>query len=119
MTTFFFLQRSHMAKYLTLMCLLRLPLLLFLAMKITAELSQNILNGLETESTILSPDMKLLNHTPCDVASKQEMNSTSIVEVAVRVCLLLLHDTAPSANTNMYLDVDFRESTQPAKSESE
>ena len=119
MTAFFSLTRSLIAKYLMSICLLQLPLLLFLVMKTTIELSQNILNGLDIESITLSLDMKLLNYTPCDVVSKQEMNSASIVEVAVKVCLLLLHDTAPSENINTYPNVDFRESTQPAKSESE
>ena len=63
--------------------------------------------------------MKLLNHTPCDVASKQETNSASIVEVVVRVYLLLFYETAPPKNVNTYLDADFRESIQPTKSESE
>jgi hypothetical protein len=63
--------------------------------------------------------MKLLSHTPCEVASKQETNSASIVEVAVKVCLALLHDTAPPTIKNIYPDVDLRESIQPAKSESE
>ena len=67
----------------------------------------------------LSPNMKLLNHTLYDVDLKQETNSAFIMEVAIRVCLLLLYDTAPLANINTYPDVDFHESTQPAKSESE
>jgi hypothetical protein len=116
MTTFFSLIRFLMAKYLMLMCLLRLPFLLFLAIKTAVELSQYILNGLEIESIILSPKMKLLSHTPCEIASKQETNSASIVEVAVKVCLALLHDTAPLAIKNMYPDADLRESV---KSESE
>jgi len=99
--------------------LFQLPLLLFLAIKTTAELSQYILNGLEIESIILSPEMKLLSHTPCKVASKQETNSASIVEEAIKV-YLALHDTAPPpAIIKMYPDVDLRESTHPAKSESE
>ena len=101
------------------MCLLRLPRLLFLAMKIAVELSQYILNGLEIESTILSPDMKLFNHTPYEVASTQETHSASIVEVAVKVCFVLLQDIALLASIKIYPDVDFRESTQPAKSKSE
>ena len=119
MTTFFSLIRSLMAKYLMLMCLLRLPLLLFLAIKTIAELSQNILNGLWIKSTILSLEIKLLSHTPCEVVSKQETNSVFIVEVAVKVCLALLHDTTPSTIKNMYPDVDLRESIQPTKSEFE
>ena len=63
--------------------------------------------------------MKLLSHTPCEVASKQDMNSASIVEVAIMVYLMLFQDIAPPANIKMYPDVDLRESTQPAKSESE
>ena len=61
--------------------------------------------------------MKLLSHTPCEVASKQDMNSTSIVEVAIKVCLMLLQDIAPPANIEMHPDVTLRESTQPAKFE--
>ena len=93
------------------MCLLRLSLLLFLAKKTVAELSQNIFSGLDIESTILSLKMKLFIHTPCDVASKQETNSASIVEVAIKVCFALLHDTAPSANMKKYPNVDLRELT--------
>ena len=90
---------------------LRIPLLLFLAIKTTVELSPKILKGLEIVSTIFSPKMKLLSHTPCDVASKQETNLASMVEVAVKVCLTLLHEIAPPAIMKMYLDVDLREST--------
>jgi len=50
------------------------------------------------ESTTLRPGMKLFNYTPCEVASKQETNSASIVEVAVKVCFALLQDTAPLAS---------------------
>ena len=63
--------------------------------------------------------MKLLSHTPCDVASKQDTNSAYMVEVEVKVCLTLLHEIAPLAIMKMYPDVDLRESTQPAKSKSE
>ena len=108
-----------MTRYLMSMCLIRLPLLLFFAIKIVAELSQYILNGLDIESITLSLEMKLLSYTPCEVASKQDMNSASIVEVAVKVCLMLLQDIAPPTNIKMYPDVDLRESTQPAKFESE
>ena len=58
---------SLMAKYLMSMCLLWLSLLLFLAIKTTAEILQKILKGLEIVSTIFSLEMKLLSHTPCDV----------------------------------------------------
>ena len=47
------------------------------------------------------------------------MNSASIVEVGVKVYLTLLQDIAPPANIKMYPDIDLRESTQPAKFESE
>jgi hypothetical protein len=63
--------------------------------------------------------MKLLSHTPCEVASKQKTNSPSIVEVVVKVYLALFHDIAPPVIKNIYLDVDLRELIQPAKSESE
>ena len=108
-----------MAKNLISMCLLQLLLLLFLAKKTVAELSQNILNGLAIESTILRPEMKLFNHTPCEVASKQAMNSASIVDVAINVYLALFQEIAPLANMKIYSEVDFRESIHPAKSESE
>jgi len=62
--------------------------------------------------------MKLLSHTPCDVALKQETNSAFMVEVAVKVFLTVLHEIAPPAITRMYPDVDLRESTQSVKSES-
>ena len=108
------LTRSLIARYLMSMCLDRLPLLLFLAMKTVAELSQYIFIGRETESIILSPEMKLLIYTPCEIASKQDTNSASIVEVAVNVCFALLQDTAPPASMKMYPEVDFRESMQLA-----
>ena len=108
-----------MARYLMSMCLFQLPLLLFFAIKTVAELPQYILNSLDIESITLSPEMKLLSHTPREVASKQDMNSASIVEVVVMVYLTLLQDIAPPANIKMYKYVDLRESTQPSKSESE
>jgi len=55
--------------------------------------------------------MKLLNHTSCDVASKQETNSTSMVEVAVKVYLTLLHEIAPPSIMKMYPHADLQEST--------
>ena len=97
MTNVLSLTHSLMAKYLMSMCLLRLQLLLFLAKKTAVELSQNTFSGLDIESMILSPEMKLFIHTSCDVALKQETNSASIVEVANKVCFALLHDTAPPA----------------------
>ena len=90
-----------MAKYLMSMCLLRFPLLLFLARNIVVELSQYILNGLEIESIILSPEIKLFNHTPCDVASEQDTNSASVVEVAINVYFALLQDTTPLTSINI------------------
>ena len=92
---------------------------MFFAIKTAVELSQYILNGLDIESITLSPKIKLLSHTPCEVVSKQDMNSTSIVEVAVKAYLTLLQDIALPTNIKMYPDVDLHESTQPAKSESE
>ena len=87
MTTLFSLTRPLTIKYLMSMCLFCLPLLWFLANKTVDELSQYNLSGLEMESTILSPQMKLFNHTRYDVTSKQAMNSNSIVEVAVNSIL--------------------------------
>ena len=55
--------------------------------------------------------MKLLSHTTCDVALKQEANSASMVEVVVKVCLTLLHEIDPLANMKMYPDVDLQDST--------
>ena len=57
-----------MAGYLMSICLLRLPLLLFLAKKTADELSQYNLNDLDIESIILSPEINPFNHTPCEVA---------------------------------------------------
>ena len=55
MTILFSLTRSRMAKYLMLICLLRLPHLSFLAKKTAAELSQCNLNDLSMESMTLRP----------------------------------------------------------------
>ena len=63
--------------------------------------------------------MKLFLHTPCEVASKQDINSASIVEVVDKVCFALLQDTIPPTNIKMNLEVDFCESTQPTKFEFE
>ena len=89
-TTLCSLTCSLMAKYFMSMYLLRLPLLSFLARKTGVELSQYNLSGLWMELIILRPTMKLLSQPPCEVASKQETNSTSIVEVVVKVCFMLL-----------------------------
>jgi len=61
--------------------------------------------------------MKLLSHTPRDVASKQETNSAFMVEVIVKVCLTLFHEIAPPVIMKMYPNVDLRELTMLAKSE--
>ena len=95
------------------MCLFRLLLLLFLAIKTAIELSQYILNDLEIESTTLIPKMKLFNYTSCKVASKQETNSASIVEVAIKVCFSLLQEKFPSVSIKTCPEADFRESIQP------
>ncbi|XP_061348346.1 secreted RxLR effector protein 161-like [Gastrolobium bilobum] len=58
--------------------------------RISTELSQYIFNGLKIESITLRPEMKLLIHTSCEVALKQETNSAFIVKVAVKVYLTLL-----------------------------
>ena len=63
--------------------------------------------------------MELFNYTPYKVASKQDTNLASIVEVAVSVCFALLQDTTPLTNIKIYLDVYFSESTQQTKSELE
>lgn len=69
------------------------------------------------ESITLNPNLKLLIHTLCEIASKQEMNSASIVEAAVKVYLALFHDTTLTI-IKAYFGVDLNESTQPAKFES-
>jgi hypothetical protein len=69
MKTSCLLMLSLTLRYLMSMCLLLLPLLLFLEKKTAAELSQKILTGLAIESTIFSPPMKFLNHNACVVAS--------------------------------------------------
>jgi len=106
MTIFLSYILSLMAKYLMSMCLLQLPLLLFLAIKTATELSQKILKGLDIVSIIFSLEMKLLRHTPCDGGSKQKTNSSSIVEVEVKVWLTLLHKIVPPTIMKMYSDVD-------------
>ena len=63
--------------------------------------------------------MKLFNQIPYDVASNNEINSASMVEVTTNDCFALLQDIAPLAIMKMYLDVNLRKSTQPAKFESE
>ena len=112
----FALTCSLMAKYLMSMCLLRFPLLLFLARKITIELSQCIFNSLGIELITCRLTMKLFNKIPCDVASNNEINSASMVEVATNDYFALLQDIAPLVIMKMYLDVNLRESTQPTKS---
>lgn len=47
------------------------------------------------------------------------MNSASIAEVVVRVCLELVQDIDPPANIKLYADVDLHELMQPSKSVSE
>jgi len=86
----FALTRCLMAKYLMSKCLLQLPLLLFLARITTAELSQYIFNGLGIESITCRPAMKLFNQIPCDVASNNEINSATMVEVETNDCFALL-----------------------------
>ena len=95
MTTLYSLAHSLMAKYLMSMGLLQLPFLLFLAINTIVALSQYYFNNLEIESTTLSPNTKLFDHTSCEVALKQETNSVSIVEVAFKDCFALLQDTNP------------------------
>ena len=95
------------------------PIFIFSAIETIAKLLQKILNGLEMKSITLSPEMKLLSHIACEVASKQKTSSASMVEVAVKVCLTLFHQTAPTTKIKMYTDVDLRESSQPLKSASE
>ena len=63
--------------------------------------------------------MKLFNQIPYDVDSNNQINSASMLEVATNDFFALLQDIAPLAIMKMYLDVNLRESTQPAKSESE
>lgn len=58
-----------------------------LAINTAVELSQYILNDLEIGSTILSLEMKLFIYTPCELASKQDTNSASIVEQQSRFAL--------------------------------
>lgn len=100
-----------MDKYLALMCLLRLPYLLFLAKKTTFELSHNIVNDLDIEPNILRIEIKFLNHTPCDAVSKHETNSIFTVEVVMKVCFTLLHDITSLGKMKIYPHVDFCEST--------
>jgi len=115
----FALTRCLMAKYLMSMCLIQLPLLLFLAKKRATELSKYIFNSLGMESITRRPLMKLFNQIPCDVVSNNEINLASMIEVATNDCFALLQDIAPLVIMKMYPDVNLRESTQPAKSKSE
>jgi hypothetical protein len=63
--------------------------------------------------------IKFLNHFSYEVASKHAMNSASIVDDAIIVCLVLFHDIAPPAKIKTYPEVNFLESLQPKKSEYE
>jgi hypothetical protein len=47
------------------------------------------------------------------------ITSNKLRDDVVIVCLELFHDMAPFASVNIYPDVDFSVSKQPAKSESE
>jgi hypothetical protein len=100
-----------MAKYLMLVCIFLLSLLLFLAIKTTAKLSYYTLNDLEIESMILNLYMKLFNHISYAVALKQETNSSSIMEVIIKICLALLQDITLLTIIKIYSDVDLHEST--------
>lgn len=82
-----------------------------LAINTAVELSQYILNHLEIGSTILSLEMKLFIYTPCELTSKQDTNSASKVELAVKICFVLLQDTTLPSNIKVHPDVDFCEST--------
>ena len=66
-----------------------------LSKKTVVELSQYNLNDMLMESMTLKPEMKLLSQTPCEVASKQDTNLASIVEVVVNVYFMLLQDMVP------------------------
>lgn len=74
---------------------------------IATEISQ----WLRDRSRIQSQDKKFLNLIPYDIASKQEISSTSMVEVATKDCFALFPDTIPPANMKMYPYVDLGEST--------
>ena len=93
-----------------LTCLFQLSILLFLAINTTIELWEYNLNGLEIESTAQSTDIEPPNHALREVASKQDTNSTSIVEV--EVALACLQDTTPPTSLKVYHDIDVLVSMQ-------
>jgi len=70
---FFSLTYSLMARCLMLICLLPFSHLY----------SQYSFKSLIIESTTPNTNIKLFNHTPCEVDSKQKMNSSSIVKIEV------------------------------------
>ncbi|KAJ1288996.1 hypothetical protein BS78_02G132000, partial [Paspalum vaginatum] len=63
-------------------------------------LSQYILSGFSILSTTFKMSTNFLNHIACPVASKQGMNSASLVDGATIDCLQLFHDMAPTARVN-------------------
>lgn len=98
-----------MARYLISICLLRDPLLFFLAIKITIELSQYNLNWRKIESTMPNMKIKLFNNTPCKTASNQDINLTCIVDVTFKVCCALLQGMLALTRIKPYPKVAFHE----------
>lgn len=56
--------------------------------------------------------MKLFDQIASDLPSKYETNSASIVQVATKVCVVFLYNTAPLASTKMYPNIDLQKSMQ-------
>ena len=50
------------------------------------------------------------------VPAGQAINSTSMVDKAIQIYFLLLHEIAPLLSKNIYPDVDLRSSRSPAQS---
>ena len=91
---------SLTVRYFNSMCFAPLEYLSFLEKNTAAELSQYILSGLETESTIPSPEIKFRNHNSWTMVSKHATNSASIVDEAMIVCFALFYYIAPPTNMN-------------------
>ena len=52
------------------------------------------------------------------ITTKQTVNSTSMVDKAIQVCFLLLHEIAPLLSKNIYPNVNLRSSKSHAQSAS-
>jgi hypothetical protein len=101
------------------MCLEASLFLLLYEYCTAGSLSQYILSGFSMLSTTLTSGPNFLSYSAYLVASKQATNSAYIVDDIMIVCLELFHYMTPFVSVNIYPDVNFSVSKQPAKSESE